>query len=100
MIREWRPRLRRLLGGAFYCSMCGARLDLGLGVLEIASPSRLHAEHAPVCPMGPLARAFAPLAEFLRVSQDAAGRAFQDGAARALQELARGFRTGMPDDQR
>lgn len=42
-------RLRRWLGTAVYCPHCAARLDLGLGLLAVASPSRLQAEHMPVC---------------------------------------------------
>lgn len=94
MIKKWRPRLRRLLGGALYCPYCRERLDAGIPVLAIPSPSRLQAEHVASCP-APGARTRAAFAEM--------GRALQDQAARAAEglqaNLGQAFKMGKPDDQ-
>lgn len=67
-----KKHLRRLFRSAVYCPHCAARLDLGRGLLAVASPSRLQVEHMPVC---------------------------SNSAARALFHLGRGLAKLAPSEQ-
>lgn len=42
-------RVRRWFGAAVYCPYCGDRVDLGLGLRTVASPSKLRVDHMPAC---------------------------------------------------
>lgn len=50
LINAARTIARRITGQAMHCTRCGGRLDYGLPVLAIASPSKLGAQHAATCP--------------------------------------------------
>jgi hypothetical protein len=75
----WRAYVRRLLGGALYCPYCRERLDVGLPVLAIPSPSRLQAEHVASCsvPGARVLQAFAEIGRALQETQAKVTLAFE-----------------------